>query len=300
MRFAYIALRVPSVFRSWTLKEGGCGCGSRGGLVGPGFVRVEAKALRQEVFHGPVDVLEGAGELVPFVGVRLVPEEDAGVGERLRERDPVLVRRGQVGQPVHQVQRMRGHVPGPLRRVRLHVPLIIVRRQPEYSFRERRICNRKKQTETYSPTDGRFLSTLTVIQPVGDWRDGDSATEDLLLGPEHHRRDVPAVAPAPDADPRPVEELHRLEQVVQHGYLVLHLDAAQVPVQRPRSHAAGAANVQAHVHDVRARGHVRPPIDAELLRDRLATRPSIPGSGKITKTTITDAVVFTYTSTKTG
>lgn len=41
--------------------------------------------------------------------------------------------------------------------------------------------------------------SLTVIQPINYGRDGDAALEHLLLRAHQHRRNVTAVAPAPDA-----------------------------------------------------------------------------------------------------
>lgn len=57
--------------------------------------------------------------------------------------------------------------------------------------------------------------SLTVVEPVRDWRDGYAALEDTLLGAEQHGSDVAAKAPAPDGHPGLVQKWQRLDQIAK-------------------------------------------------------------------------------------
>lgn len=70
----------------------------------------------------------------------MVLEEDAGVGERPGESNAVRVRHAEVGQAVDQEERVVGDVARPLRRVRLHVPLEVLRRRTQNPLGECSIC----------------------------------------------------------------------------------------------------------------------------------------------------------------
>lgn len=66
----------------------------------------------------------------------LISEEYAGVGERARQLQRVRVGRAHVGHAVDEVQRVARHVVRALRRVRLHVALVVHRRHAQDALRE--------------------------------------------------------------------------------------------------------------------------------------------------------------------
>lgn len=61
----------------------------------------------------------------------MVLEEDACFGKGLGQSHAVRVRDAEVGQAVHQEERVVGDVARALRRVRLHVALEVFRRRPQ-------------------------------------------------------------------------------------------------------------------------------------------------------------------------
>lgn len=69
----------------------------------------------------------------------LISKQHSCVSERPRQLQRVRIRRGHVGEPVHQVERVRRHVVRALRRVRLHVPLVVHRWLAQDALRERRV-----------------------------------------------------------------------------------------------------------------------------------------------------------------
>ena len=102
---------------------------------------------------------------------------------------------------------------------------------------------------------------------------GFTATPHLntfLLVPQHHGGHVTPVSPTPYTDPRDVKVLESLQQMPQHGQLILNLDAADSPEQVPLPLAPGAPYVQPDVHHVVVAGHVRSPVDLEPIGDSFA------------------------------
>lgn len=71
----------------------------------------------------------------------LISEKDTCFCERPRQRHSVLVGGREVGQAVHKEEGLLGDVPRTLRRVRLHVALVIFVGQAQDFLRERRVWN---------------------------------------------------------------------------------------------------------------------------------------------------------------
>lgn len=61
--------------------------------------------------------------------------------------------------------------------------------------------------------DLNAFGTLTVVQPIGNWWNGDTALEHILLCAQQHRCYVATVAPAPDADACLVQEVQRVQEI---------------------------------------------------------------------------------------
>lgn len=107
---------------------------------------------------------------------------------------------------------------------------------------------------------------LTVIEPIGDRIYSDATLEHVLLATQHHGSHVAAVTPTPHTHPRDVQVLESLQQVPQHGQLILNLDAADPPEQISFPLTPSTAHVQPDVHYVVVAGHVGAPVDSESIR----------------------------------
>lgn len=69
----------------------------------------------------------------------LVPEQDPGLCKGPGQFRAVDKRRGKVAEAVQQEEGVGGNVSGPLRRIRLHVALVVLHGQPQDAFGECRV-----------------------------------------------------------------------------------------------------------------------------------------------------------------
>lgn len=72
----------------------------------------------------------------------LVPEQDTRVGECSRQLRSVHERGREVAEAVHEEERVGRNVSRPLRRIRLHVALVVLHRHPQDAFSEGRVCEK--------------------------------------------------------------------------------------------------------------------------------------------------------------